>query len=313
MKRKNNLYEKCLKIDNIISCYNDLTKSIKNKRKVDDLKNYKSAYIYKSYSTLLNKNYVPGKYNMFYIYEPKKRLIMAQNTFDKLINHIVSKYILMPSITKCLIDTNVASRIGYGTNYGLKIYYKYRNICDYKYNEYYVLKCDIRKFFMNINHDILKCKINKKIKDKDSLNILYSIIDSIEYGLPIGAMTSQIFAIYYLNDLDHYIKEVLKIKYYVRYQDDFILIHESKYYLKECLIKIKKFLNKEKLELNDKTKIYKNTDNMNFIGRKKNKKICNKYRIKRKLKIKEKLYKENKIELINLVQSIISYEGRNKI
>lgn len=78
-------------------------------------------------------------------------------------------------------------------------------------------------------------------------------------------MTSQILAIFYLNDMDHYIKEVLKIKYYVRYQDDFLLFHESKKYLRYCLIKIEEFLKKEKLVLNRKTRIFKNTNNFIFL------------------------------------------------
>ena len=89
-----------------------------------------------------------------------------------------------------------------------------------KYGKYYILKCDISKFFASIDRDRLKEKLKKKIKDKDALNIVFKIIDSDENGLSIGNMTSQILAIFYLNDMDHYIKETLKIKYYVRYQEN---------------------------------------------------------------------------------------------
>ena len=82
-------------------------------------------------------------------------------------------------------------------------------------------------------------------------------------------MTSQVLAIFYLNDMDHFIKDTLKIKGVVRYQDDFILFHESKDYLKYCLDELKKFLEKEDLTLNKKTRIYKSTDNFIFIGRNK--------------------------------------------
>ena len=78
MKRIDNLYEECIKLDNIKLCYNNLIKNIKNKRKVEDLRNYKSDYIYKAYEVLLNKNYIPKEYNIFYIYEPKKRLIIER-------------------------------------------------------------------------------------------------------------------------------------------------------------------------------------------------------------------------------------------
>ena len=109
-----------------------------------------------------------------------------------------------------------------------------------------------------MGRNIWKEKVKRRIKDKDALKIIFDIIDSNENGLYIGSMTSQVLAIFYLNDLDHFIKEKLKIKYYVRYQDDFLLFHHSKKYLNFCLDEIKKFLKKEKLVLNKKTRIYAN-------------------------------------------------------
>ena len=100
-------------------------------------------------------------------------------------------------------------------------------------------------------------------------------------------MTSQVLAIFYLNDMDHFIKEKLKIKYYVRYQDDFLLFHESKQYLRYCLEEIKQFLKKENLVLNQKSRIYKSTNNFLFLGRDRNGRYA-KYRdVKRKIKKKK--------------------------
>ena len=122
-------------------------------------------------------------------------------------------------------------------------------------------------------------------------------------------MTSQILAIFYLNDMDHFIKEHLKIKYYVRYQDDFLLYHPSKKYLKYCLSEIKNFLYKEKLTLNAKTRLFKSTNNFIFLGHN-NKNQYSKYRnVKRKLRKKKYLYFNNKISLNSLAGSIINYEG----
>lgn len=97
-------------------------------------------------------------------------------------------------------------------------------------------------------------------------------------------MTSQVLAVFYLNDLDHYIKEILKIKYYVRYQDDFLLFHPSKDYLKYCLDKIKVFLQKEDLTLNPKSRILKNTNNFIFLGRNQKGKYAKYREIRRKIK-----------------------------
>lgn len=113
----------------------------------------------------------------------------------------------------------------------------------------------------------MKQKLLKRIKDKNALKIVFDIIDSNNKGLYIGSMTSQTLATFYLNDLDHFIKEKLKIKYYVRFQDDFLLFHPSKKYLQYCLKEISQFLKYEKLSLNSKTRIYKNTNNFIFLGR----------------------------------------------
>lgn len=123
-----------------------------------------------------------------------------------------------------------------------------------------------------------------------------------------GSMTSQILAIFYLNDLDHFIKEKLKIKYYIRYQDDFLLFHPSKEYLKYCLDEIRKFLKKEKLELNSKTRIYKNTDNFSFLGRNQKGKYIRYRNVKRKLKKRLYLYKTNSITLDSFTSSLICYK-----
>lgn len=308
MKRASNLYNNIYKFENILTCYNEIIKNTKNKNMVNKYNMYKCINITKVYNDLKKKNYKVGKFNIFYIYEPKKRRIVSQSMYDKLINHLVSRYILYPSIIPCLIDTNCASRPNKGTRYALDLYFKYRNYMYYKYKKYYILKCDIKNYFGSINIDILKEKIRNKIKDKDALNIVYNILDS-DTNLPIGFMTSQILGIYYLNDLDYYIKENLKIKCYVRYQDDFILFHNNKEYLKECLEKIIIFLKKEKLVINNKTRIYTNKNNIIFLGKDKyNKK--SKYREKnRKLKLKKYLYENNRINLNSYLSTYINYGG----
>ena len=232
---------------------------------------------------------------------------------DKVINHLVARHILYPAILPCLLDVNVASRKGLGTSSGLQLSNKFHKICKIKYEKYYILKCDISKFFASINHDILKNKLIKKIKDKESLKIVFDIINIEQNGLSIGAMTSQILAIFYLNDMDHFIKEQLKIKYYVRYQDDFLLFHPSKQYLVYCLEQIQNFLDKENLKLNRKTRIYKSTNNFIFLGRSKNGHYA-KYRcVNRKIKKRIHLYKNRKLKLCGLVNSIICYKNLKKV
>lgn len=312
MKRKDNLYQEMCKIENIIPVFNEICRNTRNKRKVARYKESKCANIFRAYAILTSKSYIPSKPFVFTIYEPKERRIESQPMEDKLINHLVSRYILHPAILPCLIGANVASREGKGTNAGLMYFKKYSSICKRKYGTYYILKGDVKKFFYSIDKEILKKKVERKIKDKDALDIVFKIIDSEEHGLGIGNMTSQVLAIFYLNDLDHYIKEELKIKYYIRYQDDFLLFHKSKEYLKECLEKITKFLEKEKLSLNKKTRIYKNTNNFIFLGRTNKGRYANYRSIKRKIKKRFYLYENEEITFNGMLSVLRSFKNLNR-
>ena len=156
MKRKNNLYNNMLYFDNILSVYNEICKNTRNKKKVAHLKEYKAIYIYKTYNTLFTRNYTPGPYNIFTIYEPKERRVASQSIPDKIVNHLVARYILYPAIMPRLINENVASRPNLGTKQGYQLHQKFRIICNAKYKEYYILKCDVSKFFASINHNVLK-------------------------------------------------------------------------------------------------------------------------------------------------------------
>lgn len=146
-----------------------------------------------------------------------------------------------------------------GTKKGYELLKKYHRKCKVKYGEYYILKCDISKFFASISQVRLK--------------------------------------------------EKLKIKYYVRYQDDFLLFHESKQYLKYCLEEIKQFLKKEGLELNRKSRLYKSTNNFIFLGRN-SKGRYTKYRdVRRKIKKKKYLYETGKINLMSYMSTRMSYSN----
>lgn len=321
VKRVNNLYNQLFDINFILNTYNIIKKNTKNKNKLEKFEENLSINLI-DIKDKIGKNI--DKYNLFMIYEPKERLILSLNLKDKIINHMVG-YILFDVLEKSLIDSNVAVRVNKGTSYGIKLVKKY--IKNLNYN-YYCLKIDIKKYFYSINHNILKDLLNKKIKDKLFLDIVYKIIDSTDsdyifeyakkhniilkkgYGLSIGNLTSQILGIFYLNNLDHYIKEELKINYYIRYMDDMVLFHKDKEYLNYCLDKITIYLKEYDLELNNKTIITKNS--LCFLGyRFYNKKIKilskNKRRIYKKLRILK--YKDyNKY-----IKSLSSYYGYFKV
>lgn len=178
MKRLNNLYEEACKLDNIIEMTGIVCTRVRNKNKVNKFENYKMEHIYSIYKRLNERNLNVGKYNIFMITDPKARIVMAQEIEDKIINHLIADYVLVKTFESKYGSSMCATRIGKGTLYGVKLLKKYLNEIKRKYDNFYVLKIDISKYFYKIDHEILKNILRKKIKDKDSLNILDSIIDS---------------------------------------------------------------------------------------------------------------------------------------
>ncbi len=219
---------------------------------------------------LIDKSYTVSEYNVFKVYEPKERVVMSVSYKDKVVQHSLCDNVLEPILTSSFIVDNYASQKGKGTDFGLNRlkgfmlgYYRKRGSADG-----WVLKCDIRKYFYNIDHDKLKAMLRKHITCKDTIWLLDKVIDSTEgnVGIPIGNQSSQLFALLYLNGLDHFIKEKLRIKYYGRYMDDFYLIYEDKEYLKQCLVKIRAYLSELGLELNGKTNIFPLRNGIDFLG-----------------------------------------------
>jgi len=221
---------------------------------------------------VLNGLYKVGHYKEFMVYEPKKRLIEALRYKDRIVQWALCNGVMEPIIEKKLILDNAACRKGKGTLFAIK------RLQEFLFNHYskqksdagYFLKCDIKKYFASINHQILIEQLRKCGFDERSLNLMREIIASRNKeegkGLPLGNQTSQWFALLYLNGMDHFIKEKLRIKYYIRYMDDFILIHESKEYLKHCKTEIQKYLLKINLELNPKTQIGQLKHGIDFLG-----------------------------------------------
>ena len=265
-----------LNVSNLLNIYeNEISKNVKNKRKLYDFEINKMQYIEDIIKMLKNGLVGHNHYNIFLIYEPKCRLVMSLSVKDKVINHFVTKYILENRLEKYLDKRNVATRKGMGTDYAIKLVKKYINELKCKYDSFYVLKMDISKYFYSIDHEVLKNMLRDELFGEE-LSVVLRIIDSTnldyinnninkvkknndiplyEYnkGLPIGNMTSQFLSIYYLNRLDHFIVHDLKLKYYVRYMDDFIILDSDINKLKDAKkIIIDKLKKEYKLMINEK-------------------------------------------------------------
>ena len=266
---------------------------------------------------LKNGTYKTGKYYSFIIREPKERLIKALPYRDRIVQQWYISEFIKPYIVPRFIKDTYACLENRGTHASINTTQKYMNKMYNKNKNYYILKCDIKKYFYSIDKDILYNIMKKYISDLKLLKLTYNFIydDNNIIGIPIGNYTSQFFANIYLNELDKYIKEELKVKYYVRYMDDFICLLESK---EECKIvkeKISIYL-KEKLhlELNTKSRYYPNRMGINFCGYR----IYNSYRllrnrsknkIKKNIKIWNRLYRLDKLDIKKVELSFNSFKA----
>lgn len=289
-------------VDDILFIYEkQVSINTKNKRKVYNFERNKIENIYDIKCIIESGKYNIVKYNIFSINSPKYRIVMSLNMKDKIINHYVSRFILIPRLEKYLDMRNCATRVNMGYDYAINLVKKYIEY-NKKYDKFYILKIDISKYFYSIDHNVLKSLIIDKLND-DEYNIVCSIIDSTnksyinekigvikdklivkdsnrsneinklpfyEYdkGLPIGNMTSQFLSIFYLYELDHYIVNNLGLKYMVRYMDDYIIISNDKTKLIRAIEDIKVIL-KEKYKLNtnvNKTNIYNSYHGFEYLG-----------------------------------------------
>ncbi len=223
-------------------------------------------------NAIRNKTYRISGYYHFQVHDPKEREIHALHYVDRVVQHCICDEVLSVILEKRLIYDNAACRIGKGTHFALERFDHFLH--DY-YREHrsegYVLRCDIQKFFDNIDHDVLKYKLMNVVEDYDVMDLLCMIINSFEIaprkGLPLGNQTSQWFAIYYLDGFDRLIKEQLHISCYSRYMDDCVLVHHNRKYLKYCLEEMKEYARENlKLDFNEKTQIFPLRNGVDYLG-----------------------------------------------
>ena len=178
MKRISNIYKNVCDVDNIIEMTDMVLSKVRNRNRKEEFILHKTEHIANIKDRLERKNIGFAEYNIFLITDPKCRIILSQNIEDKIINHLIAKHILIRTFESKFIDSMCATRLGRGTSYAIKLMKKYINSIKLKHKNFYVLKIDIKKYFYNIDHNVLKEILKKHIKDKDALEILNIIIDS---------------------------------------------------------------------------------------------------------------------------------------
>lgn len=222
---------------------------------------------------IINLAYAPSKYHYFKVYEPKERQIMALPFYDRVVQHAINN-VLEPIFDKRFISQSYACRKGKGMHAASDTLKEWL----YEWNKYhpdqplYAIKADIHHYFQSIDHAVLKTEIRKVIKDAGVLALLDRIIDHNGnmpdgVGIPVGNLTSQLFANIYLDALDQFIKHELGVEAYIRYMDDFVILSPDKEQLRNWLARIEQFLREElKLEFNPKTTMLAAKNGIDFVG-----------------------------------------------
>lgn len=321
MKRVKDLYKKIIDVKNLEIACNFASRGKKKRKTVIRTLENRKEKLEKLHSLLESEEYHPMGYNKKTIIDrctSKIREIYVPKFYPDQIVQWALMLVLKPLLMKGMYDYSCASVDGRGGSYGIKAVKKWL-YQDEKHTKY-CLVCDIRKFYPSINQDILMKKFERKIKDKQTLDLIEKIVRSTPSGLPIGNFTSQWFANFYLQDFDHFVKEQLKIKYYIRYMDDMLFFSSNKRELSKKQKIIQDYLKKEKLTIKNNWQIFKVAKQkgdgrpIDFLGYKFYRKYVT-MRSKTFLRTTRRIRKVSKKEYLTArdASAILSYSARIKV
>lgn len=262
MKRYNNLFEKIITLENLEFADRKARRN-KHHIAIDEFDKHRMRNLKVLQQRLISGTYKTSNYSTFTIYEPKERIIFRLPYYpDRIVHHAIMN-ILEPIWVSVMIDNTYSCIKHRGIHKALRdVKWDMRD----REGTKYCLKLDVRKFYPSIDHEVLKTIVRKKIKDNRLLQLLDEIIDSAE-GVPIGNYLSQFFANLYLAYFDHWVKEVLKVKYYYRYADDIVVLGSNKEELHKIFEKIKEYITSLKLQIKDNWQIFEvDVRGLSFVG-----------------------------------------------
>lgn len=329
MKRYGRLWPQIIAFENLLQAAKQAQRQKRYRENVLEFNYNLEPELLRLQHELSTQTYSPGSYRSFIIHDPKLRMISAAPYRDRVVHHALCN-VVVPLLERSFVRGSYANRPRYGTHRALKHFTRLAR------RHRYILQCDIRRYFPNIDHTILKTQLRRKLKCLPTLWLLDLIIDSSNdqnpdvvhfpgdnllsplerrRGLPIGNLTSQFFANFYLDGLDHFIEEKLKIGSYLRYVDDFALFSDNKPQLLQAQQQIHHYLASLRLRLHPaKTQIFETQQGANFVGfrvlpdrlRVRN---DNLYRARRRCKQLQKAYAQGEIELPDLITRLQSWEA----
>ncbi len=321
-KKIKNEFEKKLTFEKLLQAHYRARKNKAYKNEVIKFEFNLENNLINLQNSLLNNTYKLGKYYSFIVYDPKIRKIDALPYKDRIVHQWYVEEFIKPYIVPKFISNSFACLSNKGTHKAVEEVQHQMQVKKRNDGDFWILKCDIRKFFYSINPVILFNIIKRYISDEKLLNLTRILIfngpvNYTQIGIPIGNYTSQFFANIYLNELDQFIKRELKLRYYARYMDDFVLLINTK---KEC-IEIKKIIENFltlnlNLELNEKSRYYPCKMGVNFCGYRifpthRLLRISSKKKIKKRVKKWNNLYHQNQLDYKCAFQSLNSWIGHS--
>ncbi len=296
MEAFEDLYSQIISMKNLILAWKKAKKGKTKRHYVIEFGKNLGSNLLQLQKELIEQTYSPKPLVTFILRDPKTRTISKSAFRDRIVHHAIVN-IIEPIFDKRFIYDSCANRIGKGNLFALKRFDEFkRKISKNNTRSCFVLKADIKHYFQEVNHEVLLKIIRRKIKDteKDTglflscknpdnsladfsnekvIRLIKRILDNFDskkegVGMPLGNLTSQFFANVYLNELDYFVKNNLKARFYLRYVDDFIILHENEEQLKIWKTQIDGFLKQElKIELHpDKSRIILLSQGVDFVG-----------------------------------------------
>lgn len=240
-------YDEIISLENLANAWFEFIKGKRNKRDVQLFALHLEENLWALHEDLIQGTYTHGLYEHFLVRDPKLRSIHKAGVRDRLLHHAVYRK-LYPWFSKRFIHDSFSCQMGKGTHKAVLKFETYVRCVSHNYTRTaWILKCDIRKFFANIDQELLCEILLRKIGDMRVWGLLTHIIRSFNSdicggGLPLGNLTSQLLANVYMHEFDRFMKHVLRVKYYIRYADDFVVISKDKAYLEKLLQYMQEYL-----------------------------------------------------------------------
>ncbi len=267
------MFNDIISTENLLEAWKEFLKGKRNKKDVQDFHYQLSDNVVALHKELKDKTYKHGGYYAFNISDPKPRNIHKASVRDRLLHHAIYRQ-FYKFFDNTFIHDSYSCRRFRGTHKAVERFRSFAFKASRNNTKtLWILKCDVRKFFASIDHNIMLKILKDRIDDQDVLLLVTRVIESFQStgvgkGLPLGNLTSQLLVNVYMDKFDQFVKHSLKAEYYIRYADDFVIMSRDKDWLSEILLLVESFLQKElALKLHpDKISIRTFASGVDFLG-----------------------------------------------